>query len=397
VLPSPTAPIASSQSNAQRERPPAVQYTPQSSAPNRLPSLDGLRAVSFALVMVNHANGTRGFPAALSALVKSPLVGLSELGLRTFFVISGFLITSLLIRELDQRGTIDWTRFVLRRSARIFPAYFTFVVVVSLLALFGVLRVDLSSIMHAFTFTTYLKGDRSWDVGHLWSMGMQEQFYLIWPLVFLSFGRRGAVRFAGAVTLLFFTARLLHATIAPNSFSAFGYTTSFDTLAFGCLYALHRDRLSLNPMFNRLVESRIWIPVIFLAGNLVGMIGYRPHLLLRLPLVSLAVVLVIERSLRHPEGRAGRILNHRLAVYVGSASFSLYIWQQLFLDRSSSALLTSFPINVLVALAVGVISWHLVEQPAARALRKLLPRHLGERSRVAVAIEPIRVITPTAA
>jgi peptidoglycan/LPS O-acetylase OafA/YrhL len=349
-------------------------YSRRRSFSGRLPSLDGLRAAALFSVLLNHANGTLGFPRPVAAVLDHPLFGFSELGLKFFFIISGFMITLLLLREYEQQGTIDWTRFVIRRSARIFPGYFTFVALVTILGAVGVLSIESDSVVRALTFTVYTTGERSWELGHLWSMGMQEHFYLVWPLLFMFHGKRGASKFAVATILVFFTGRLVAATMAPGSFTIFSYGTSFDTLALGCLFALHRERLSRLPWFNRLVGSRAWIAAFFFAGNLAGLLGYRPSLLLRLPLISIAILLMIERCVRRPQGLAGRILNARLMAYVGGASFSIYLWQQIFLHRASSALLTSFPVNIVVAIAVGLLSHHLIERPGADFCRDALTR-----------------------
>ena len=137
----------------------------------RIPSLDGLRAISITLVVLSH-------------LVKWKHVSLDvvgsygALGVHVFFVLSGYLITNLLLREYDRSSTISLREFYIRRAFRIFPAAFVFLGVVVVLywhqmrwfhvaaAVFYVANMDLT---------------RPWIFGHLWSLSIEEQFYLLWP------------------------------------------------------------------------------------------------------------------------------------------------------------------------------------------------------------------------
>ena len=138
---------------------------------------------------------------------------------------------------------------------------------------------------------------------------------------------------------------------------------SIDTLALGCLLALHRDRLAMNRWFNAAVESRWSVLLLYVLAGAGVLIGFRPGVLVRTPLVGAAIVLILERCIRHPERGFARMLARPGIVYVGSASYSLYLWQQLFLNPTSTSWLTAFPVNLVAASTVGLLSWHLVERP----------------------------------
>jgi peptidoglycan/LPS O-acetylase OafA/YrhL len=315
------------------------------------------------IVFLNHVVIVGGLPGPLRDALWSPFAGLQGLGVKIFFVISGFLITSMLTRELDQTSGIDTNKFLIRRSLRIFPAYFTFVAIVGLLALADVLPVSATSVYHALTFgTNFLTTGGDWYLGHLWSMAVQEQFYFVWPLVILWGGRRSASILALLVAIGIPILRVVNATSAPEAFSIHGHGASFDTIAIGCLLALHRDRLTSTRWCNRLVESRVVIPALFVAGNGAGLIGYRPSVLVHHTLVGIAIALGIEWCVRHPHGRIGTVLNSRLMVATGSASFSLYLWQQIFISEQFAKY---FPLNVVVAVIVGVASYRFIERPVA--------------------------------
>ncbi len=346
-----------------RRRAAFAPYTPTPTTPTRFASLDGIRALAIAIVFVNHAGHAGLYSPSVKAVLQSPHLGLLGLGVTTFFIVSGFLITSILLREIDRTGTIDARRFFLRRSFRIFPAYFAFVAMVGLLAWQGVVPVTPGSFAHALTFTmNYAGRDASWTLGHLWSMASQEQFYLIWPLVLVWAGRRGATRLAIAAVVLPPVVHVIWTTLWPAAYAARPYSNgfAFDAIAVGCLLALHREQLARYDWFNRLVTSRIAIPLMFAIGLLGDLIGVRPGLLLH-PLVMIAIGLFVERCIRYPHGALGRVLNSRPLVSVGTVSFSLYLWQQLFLQPGASI----SALGVLTAVAVGLVSYNLVEKPAS--------------------------------
>src|SRR5215469_7481123 len=120
----------------------------------RMPSLDGLRAVSILMVLLGHLSGTRNFRN-----VNLGIGNYAHLGVTVFFVISGFLITSLLMSELAATGGISLRLFYLRRTLRIFPASYTYLIVLTALSAVGLIAVPWVSMTCAFTYTVnYLPG-----------------------------------------------------------------------------------------------------------------------------------------------------------------------------------------------------------------------------------------------
>jgi peptidoglycan/LPS O-acetylase OafA/YrhL len=363
MLPSPVAPPGEAPLRT-LPREPSRPFAPYSSAPQskeRVKTIDGLRAVAIALVFLNHASGTAAFPGPLAAIWRDPHLGLAGHGVKLFFVISGFLVTSILLRELERTGTIDRLAFLRRRARRLLPALWVFVFAAALLSWVGVYDFTPRQLVAALTFTGRLG---TWELGHLWSMAVQEQFYLGWALILVIGGRRLASNCAVAAVIIMPLARVLHATVQPDVPSLYlGNGASIDTLALGCLLALHRKRLATSRWFNAVVESRCTVPLLYALAGAAVLIGWRPGILARTPLVGAAIVLILERCIRHPERGFARMLATRGAVYIGSASYSLYLWQQLFLNPGSTSWTAAFPINIIAALGVGLLSWHLIEQP----------------------------------
>jgi peptidoglycan/LPS O-acetylase OafA/YrhL len=217
----------------------------------RLPSLDGLRAVAIFMVLGNHSTFAAGFPNGLHRFFIWFFDG--GLGVRFFFVISGFLITWLMILEKDKNGSVNLREFYIRRCLRILPVYFAFLGVLAGLQIIGFSKQNLLSWIGDLTFTRNFFGDTSLD-GHLWSLSVEEQFYLIWPSIFALLVRTNKIRFAlGILTFPICIApffRLVNAAYPGRLGPLFATQSNFlcfDSLAFGCacaiLYAHKRETI----------------------------------------------------------------------------------------------------------------------------------------------------------
>lgn len=350
--------------------------TPARTAPRitrvdgRIPSLDGLRALSIGLVLTAHLNGTRHFPS-VPELARWHL---GDLGVRVFFVISGYLITTLLLEELDRTRTISLGRFYLRRFFRIFPAFYCFCVVLYLLDHAHLLTLRPGDLLAAFTYTVNYHHDRAWYAGHLWSLSVEEQFYLLWPALLLLVGTRGGNKVALATVVLVPVLRIglgMWPALRPGIGETFPSVA--DALATGCLLAGLAPTLMRSPTWQRLLDSRlVWLAplaVVLAARNPSTKVDW----LIGQTVMNLAIAVVIAKVVRAPSTWFGRLLNARPLVFVGTMSYSLYLWQQIFLFRRGTSALQSFPLNLTVAIATALASYHLVEKPFLR-LRAYLER-----------------------
>lgn len=334
--------------------------------PDRIPSLDGVRAVAIALVIASHFAYTTAAPGWFASA--SEAMHLGALGVRVFFVLSGFLITRLLVDEHRARGTISLRRFYLRRTLRIFPAYYAYLAVVFGAAAVGWLYVPASAALHAVTYTTDYARLTAWATGHGWSLSVEEQFYLLWPAAIALLGTRRSAALAAACIVVAPLVRLAYHVGAPDLLRPeFRFECVVDSLATGCLLALGRERLWESSTYRRLVESRAaaLLPIALLAlasldrHPLVGMpIG--------IPLQNVAIAVMLDASARRPESIAGRALNTRAAVYIGTLSYSLYLWQQPFFDPAAPRWMTAAPWNLAYVAAAALASYYLVERPALR-------------------------------
>lgn len=345
----------------------------------RIPSLDGLRAISIMLVLIGHIAGTGGAPATLMTLRTSSWVNLGDLGVRVFFVISGLLITTLLLEEQATYGRISLGRFFLRRTFRIFPAFLALLLGLWIAQTRGWITLGGADWTHALTYTVNYHPERPWVIGHLWSLSVEEQFYAIWPLLLLLAGIRRGMLYAAAIVCVAPILRLVYLRYLPNGgdYAGITFETAADSLAIGCLLAWLRDRLWANERWRRSISTPWLAPAVLIAASL---LHARTQLafLLGATAMNIAIALFIERSIRLPDRGLPRLLNTRPLIFLGMLSYSLYLWQQPFLNRESSAFITQFPQNVLFALVGAIACFYLIERPAL-ALRRRIEHKLPRR------------------
>jgi peptidoglycan/LPS O-acetylase OafA/YrhL len=322
-----------------------------------VPSLDGVRAISIAFVLVAHLTATRHFPFGLF-----PLAKLGEFGVRVFFVTSGFLITSILLKELRRTDSISLARFYFRRALRLFPAAYFFILVISALAAKHLVTLQRWDLFYAITYTMNYHEARGWTLGHLWSLAVEEQFYLLWPITLRILGAVRSVRFLIALLVAAPFLRLASPYVGP----AFNFLIWSDALATGCLLAMLREELAANQYYARLLASRWFflVPVAALAANYVPFT--KISWLLMETVMNLSIAASADWAMRRPATAVGAFLNLPAVSFVGVLSYSLYLWQQIFLNRASSSPYCAFPLNVLLSIAMALVSYLLIEAPFLR-------------------------------
>jgi peptidoglycan/LPS O-acetylase OafA/YrhL len=352
-------------------------------APSRIPTLDGLRAVSILLVVYAHCCGTGLLPLNRAAHFAG------DLGVRSFFVLSGFLITTLLMRELKEHGRISLRRFFARRSLRIFPALYCYVAVLALLAVVGVVALDGRDLANASTYTMNFRTERPWVIGHLWSLAVEEQFYFLWPLLFVLFGLGRAAVVACAAIACAPLLRVVAWYFVP---SARGLTDQafpfvFDTLAVGCGLAIVHERLERSARYRAWQASRWFLPSCL--ASIGCMFATRPWFALGVAptLANVAIAMCVHWTVTHPRRAISRVLETRGFVWLGALSYPLYLWQQLFLNRHAASPLTAFPLNLALAIAASA-AWYYVAERRLAAIRR------AWRTRPTIAIVPVPTSVP---
>ena len=337
-------------------------------------ALDGVRGVAILLVIGAH--------------YVSPVVsGGNIVGVQLFFVLSGFLITSLLLAERARTGAISLRLFYVRRALRLLPAFYAMVLVYLLLvAVLGdrlqepgtaAGSVGLAS-LYTFNFASAFGVRPAAELGPLWTLSVEEQFYLVWPaLLMLLLARRTSAR--GLVTGLCVAIGLLWVA-RPITWELLGlriyeYTHTWaDSLLAGVLLAVlvHHGWTARSRVFTVLRTGRAQLAAWTILG-VAALLELKTSALtyaVGLPVLACAMTTIVWGSASAPQSTAARLLGHRLLVWVGVLSYSLYLYNLLIRyaleaaigDRPVLLLLLGVPITFACAAASRVF----VEEPALR-------------------------------
>jgi len=316
---------------------------------NRIPSLDGLRTISISLVVVGHWAELRYHSDVAGAF--------ANLGVRIFFIISGYLITTLLLKEHEKTSTIRLREFYLRRAYRILPAAMAFMLPVFVI-FWHYLRW-----YHMAAAALYLANfdfSHPWFLGHLWSLGVEEQFYFLWPTVLKKwYGHRVPI----LVTMIALAPlyRVACHLLGLHGRADETFPAVADILAMGCLLAIFAQRL---PRIKAAWALVMLFPVM-LVPVYVGELRFHitPLLLFVLwPVMHISIAGLLLYAVQTPY----IILNVRPAVWLGKISYSLYLWQQLFVYGEH------YRPWYYVFLAVGLASasYYVVDNPCCGCARE---------------------------
>lgn len=316
----------------------------------RIKSLDGLRFISISLVIFSHL-------VKWHHVSKRLLDGYGALGVQMFFVLSGYLITNLVLKEYEHTSTVNLRDFYARRAFRIFPAAFVFLGIVVALYWHEMLW------YHVLAASLYLANmdiGRPWMFGHLWSLSIEEQFYLLWPFAVKRWYRH-------KVTILLCV--LLLAPVFRGTLYAFkarnGVTGSLpvfaDQLAIGCLLAILAPRL---PKITKYMALAMALAVILIPWFPATSRGRTLFMLFVLrPLLDISLAGLVMHVIQVPYWT----LNWTPVVWLGKISYSLYLWQELFCSNTR----LHFGYSLLLpALACACVSYYFVERPMLRLREK---------------------------
>jgi len=334
-------------------------------AVQQLPSLNGLRTVSIAIVLIEHLilfNFGHG-----SRLLILPFFE-GQFGVNIFFVISGFLITSLLLEEERASGSISLNNFYIRRSLRIFPAYYFLLLVYWLLQRTGFLQIPMQNWLTTLTYTRYLNiGEPYTD--HAWSLSVEENFYLVWPLIFLlgDQWRKNTARFLVLIVpLIRFYVFYVHRFSWITSMSLF---VRIDAIALGCLLALYKEELlrKCAGRWNKLMMISLTVLLVIPCLEILGKGNVLKAIMVSFgsycgPLANIVIAFIILYSVFGPRNGWFRLLNSKPMNYVGVMSYSIYLWQEFFVIKKEWWV-THFPQNLVCIALASLFSRYVIEKP----------------------------------
>ena len=321
--------------------------------PHRIPSLDGLRGISIWTVILAHASNHFQATVLKAHLFHSGVWVLAYFGVTVFFVISGFLITSLLIKEYDRSSRIDLRHFYRRRAVRILPASLVYIGVVIALG-----SATWSQSAYALTFTTsYFFKQAYTPLQQLWSLSVEEQFYLLWPLIFL-LGVRNAKRWAVMVVCPLLRLFLKHRGYPEVEHLA---PAIADSIGAGCLLALYYDKV--RALVLRYFVSGPGFALLCLTSLAASELVFKFDLWELWGMVPGMIALIIGAAIE----RRDTVLNAGPLVWSGLLSYSLYLWQQPFLVLKGR--LDFLSVRLFATFAAAYLSYRFIERPALNILR----------------------------
>lgn len=369
-----------------------IAGTPPTRPKGYLPTLDGWRAIAIVMVIIAHGTGVLLRFFRLDPEAGGPIPVYGAMGVDIFFGISGFLICSRLIEERRLKGSISLRSFYIRRAFRIFPAYFAvlgFLALMSASGLFHVGRWELLS--GVFFFANYLPPSLGgWYTGHFWSLAVEEHFYLLWPSVMFLSPPRLALRLAlgGALWIGLWRTAASHIPgliAAGPSAGFFGRTDiRLDALLFGCLFALLVDQYRETVQKYATTGVTVGLAMLF-----VGCIVGKPYFAMTWQGILIAAI--IASTVLNPMGMISRILEWPALTVIGRLSYSLYLWQQIFLPplgRRALPLIQDFPLCLAAIAACALLSYYLIERPFIKWGHRLAKPVTGGRVEMTGASAP---------
>jgi len=346
--------------------------------PPHIPSLDGLRAVSFMIVFVAHA-GVHTFPGGF--------------GVTVFFFLSGFLITTLMRMEREATGTVNLPHFYLRRVLRILPPFYLVLLFAISLTLLGILPGPLkpppliAQSLHFFNYWHIWKGGDGAPMGTVpyWSLAVEEHFYLLFPMLYLAASRRLArpaqakAFWALCALICAWRCFLVFVIGVPEDRTYMASDTRFDSIFFGCALAI-----GANPVLDRPRIAEPWWKWVIVPAALALLTFtflYRTPWFretIRYSLQGIALTPIFISAVRYPGWLPYRILNLKPVAFFGVLSYVLYLVHQVVLFSLGFQIpnvhgAVRAVLGLALSVLIAVIVHYAVEKPSQN-LRKRLTR-----------------------
>jgi peptidoglycan/LPS O-acetylase OafA/YrhL len=283
-------------------------------------------------------------------------------GVDIFFGLSGILITSLLVRGWEEGGSISLKAFYRRRALRIMPAYFTFLATVTAL---GMWRSDREVWSCLLFWRNYLPSPAGSVTTPLWSLAVEEHFYLLWPSMLVLVRRKYATNVAAGAAMAVGIWRMIESAAGWDLFAGvpahFRTDLRLDCLLWGCAVALVMRE---NPTCLTRPGSWVWFAVAavgILCGAYYSQVGS--------VVLGFVIPTILAATLLHPKWTVCRLLDSAPLVWIGRISYGLYLWQGLLLLPGWEKLTYQwqrFPANLVVLAGVAIASYYLIERPVRR-------------------------------
>ncbi len=319
----------------------------------RIATLDGWRAIAILMVLVDYVI------MAVRGAYPAPWVQLGQHGVTIFFVLSGYLITARL-----REAPINLKTFYTRRFFRLMPAAWTFLAVLWLMSrATGKPLTTPAEIASCLLFYRNLVSVGGWGLaGHFWSLSLEEQFYLVWPCCLLLAGARRSRWIAAGGACAVAVYRFVFWAHYDRFGMNIGSQVRADALLVGCLLALLLGDLGLRARLSKVIRL-LTIPALVTLPVCIAVFHQLPPLT-----ESVAIAVLIGAVVLHPETRAAKALGVAPLAWLGRISYSIYLWQELFLHMTHGP--SALPLLLVGLPCCALGSYYLIEQPCIRFARR---------------------------
>lgn len=355
---------------------------------NYIKGYDGLRAFSILLVVLNHLGMDEWWPQNTFFNTRFFQLFSGNAGVNVFFTLSGFLITMILIREYNAMGKINFKNFFIRRFIRLLPPLILFYAMVIILMLTGQINPEykglLISMFYVYNFVPELYYIP--ELGHTWSLALEEQFYLTWPFMLTWFykGKQLPFILIGGVLLCAVAMyaglhlyipfehngkihSLLQDGFKPHRF----FFPAVAPILVGCgvAYGVSRHGVFLkNLILNNNAITLFKVVALYSVGL------YLPEAMLPYGFIfqAMGIGILLAWLYYNQEAKLTQILGLAPLVYIGKISYGIYVYQGLFLTTGPTGHLPiqQFPLNISLVILLSVVSYHFMEKPVLKLKKR---------------------------
>lgn len=335
---------------------------------------DGLRAYSILLVVVTHLGIFELLPYNKFVYERVWLLFSGQTGVQVFFSLSGFLITGILLKERTAHHTINLKNFYIRRFIRLLPPLVIFYIAVAILMYLKKIAATSVGLVMAVTYVYNFVPIKHYtgELGHMWSLSVEEQFYLFWPilLLFVASARKLYV-LIGCIVAACFAAFYILPGIAVNGGATLGETylttrwliPAVAPIMIGSGFAIlahyNFEKLSVSVHSNKailLAALLLYICPLFLPEVLIACHSV---------FVAFGVCLFLLWIYFNQQSGITSVLERQPLIYIGKISYGIYVYQGFFLrtgSAESSMAVQSFPLNLVLTIVVAIISYEFFEK-----------------------------------
>lgn len=336
---------------------------------------DTLRAIAILLVISSHLGLYHWLPENDYLRKRVWLLISGTTGVQVFFTLSGFLITRLLLHELEEYKTIFFKNFYIRRFLRLLPPLILFYTAIALFMWMD----EISNSPKGFFFSFFYlynfvpKSLYTIELGHTWSLALEEQYYLIWPFVLYYFSTKKIYQ----LIIYILVGCILAVYILPK----FQFSNNFNVerwfipavapIIIGSFFAFinHIKEDFYSTYFQNEKKLLLTAILLFLFPL------YSPLLSLSFIAQSIAISILLIWIVYNQSSKLTSILNTKTFSYIGKISYGLYVYQGLFLTTGPAGemWIQKFPQNILLTFVTAILSYHLLEKPILKFKKKFSP------------------------